>query len=101
MRVSVCYQFSKVFHIIFFVGKPKGSKTTLPTFLSTNPEGLSAEYRALSDDTKETILEEHHQAKVKDKIAKNRSNKSISKSVDSKVNLMITLVCFILLFFLL
>ena len=83
-------------HIIFFVGKPKGSMTTLPNFLTTNHESLSVEYRALSDDEKDTILEEHL-AKAKDKLAKTKSNKSISKSVDSRVDLITSLVCFILL----
>ena len=98
MQASFHYHVLKVFiNTSIFVGKPKGSKMTLPVFLHKNGKNLRAEYGNLSDDAKGTILAEY-QAKVKeDNMIKNRSNKSISKSVDSSVNVITTLVCSLLL----
>ena len=94
MRVHFRYCASEVFiDINLFVGKPKGEMMTLPEFLHGNGKSLSAEYELLSKDARCAILEEYHETKMKDTLVKNQSNKSISKSVDARVNTIITLVC--------
>lgn len=59
---------------------------------------VSAEFSAFPNDERDALLAAHLQAKrEKENAAKKLSNVSISKAVDSKIRLVTSTVCFIIL----
>jgi hypothetical protein len=60
---------------------------TLPNFLTTQSGDISAQYKALSPDEKDTLLSEHLQAKEKEIMPKRVSHAAVSKAVYSQMGL--------------
>jgi hypothetical protein len=81
-------------YLTIFLGKEKGKRITLPTFLKANSSELKTEFGALLEEDKNTFLTSYREAKdEKENTPLRVSNIAISKAVNAKMERITAMVC--------